>query len=54
LACVRGDEYEGMRSRSPIAARYGALSVSEIISREIAGNRRGTGDLTGWLVSLWR
>ena len=32
----------------------GYRKLSEIISREIAGNRRGTGGLTGWLVSLWR
>jgi hypothetical protein len=32
----------------------GCRRLAEIISREIAGNRRGTGGLTGWLVSLWR
>jgi hypothetical protein len=28
LACAASDGYEGMRSRSPTAARYGALSVA--------------------------
>jgi hypothetical protein len=32
----------------------GYRRLAKIISREIAGNRRGTGGLTGWLVSPWR
>ena len=48
LACAASDGYEGMRSRSPIAARYGALSaagwVQEAFRNYLAGNR---GESTG-------
>jgi hypothetical protein len=51
-ACVRGLQLRRVAVRCLLPDGYRRLS--EIISREIAGNRRGTGDLTGWLVSLWR
>ena len=51
-ACVRGRQLRRVTVRCLLLDGYRWLS--EIISREIAGNRRGTGDLTGWLVSLWR
>jgi hypothetical protein len=49
---VRGRQSRRVTVRCLLLDGYRWLS--EIISREIAGNRRGTGDLTGWLVSLWR
>ena len=51
-ACVRGRQLRRLTMRCLWLDGYRWLS--EIISREIAGNRRGTGGLTGWLVSLWR
>jgi hypothetical protein len=51
-ACVRGRQLRRVTVRCLLLDVCRRLS--EIISREIAGNRRGTGDLTGWLVSLWR
>jgi len=51
-ACVRGRQLRRAAVRCQL--RDGCRRLSEIISREIAGNRRGTGGLTGWLVSLWR
>jgi hypothetical protein len=51
-ACVRGRQLRRVTVRCQLLDRYRWLS--EIISREIAGNRRGTGGLTEWLVSLWR
>ena len=50
--CVRGRQLRRVTVRCLLLDGYRWLS--EIISREIAGNRRGTGDLTGWLASLWR
>jgi hypothetical protein len=50
--CVRGRQLRRVTVRCQL--RDGCRGLSEIISREIAGNRRGTGGLTGWLVSLWR
>ena len=47
-ACVRGRQLRRVTVRCLLLDGYRRLS--EIISREIAGNRRGTGDLTGWLV----
>jgi len=51
-ACVRGRQLRRVTARCLLLDGYRRLS--DIISREIAGNRRGTGGLTGWLVSLWR
>jgi hypothetical protein len=51
-ACVRGRQLRRVTVRCQLLG--GCRGLSEIISREIAGNRRGTGGLTGWLVSLWR
>ena len=51
-ASVRGRQLRRVSVRCPWLEGY--RKVSEIISREIAGNRRGTGGLTRWLVSLWR
>jgi hypothetical protein len=50
-ACVRGRQMRCVTVRCPLLD--GCRGLAEIISREIAGNRRGTGGLTGWLVSLW-
>jgi hypothetical protein len=51
-ACVRGRQLRRATVRCQL--RDECRRLSEIISREIAGNRRGTGGLTRWLVSLWR
>jgi hypothetical protein len=51
-ACVRGRQLRRVTVRCLLPDGYRRLS--EIISREIAGNRRGTGGLTRWLVRLWR
>jgi hypothetical protein len=50
--CVRGRQLRRVTVRCQL--RDGCRRLAEIISREIAGNRRGTGGLTRWLVSLWR
>ena len=50
-ACVRGRQ---LRRTVLGPLLDGCRGLAEIISREIAGNRRGTGGSTGWLVSLWR
>jgi hypothetical protein len=47
-ACVRGRQLRRVTARCLLLDGY--RRPAEIISREIAGNRR----LTGWLVSLWR
>jgi len=51
-ACVRGRQLRRVTVRCVLLDGYRWLS--EIISREIAGNRRGTGGSTRWLVSPWR
>jgi hypothetical protein len=51
-ACVRDRQLRRVTVRCLLLD--GCRGPAEIISREIAGNRRGTGGSTRWLVSLWR
>ena len=51
-AWERGSQLQCVTVRGPLLD--GCMGPAEIISREIAGNRRGTGGSTRWLVSLWR
>jgi hypothetical protein len=52
MACAPRSQMRRVTVRRPLLD--GCRGLAEIISREIAGNRRGTGGLTRWLVSLWR